>query len=108
MPHLSLRVSDDLLDALDAEAEDEGVSRSDYIRNTLENRDRVEELERENERLRRQLRATNSRERNVDEIVTYVEEERRLQQRREERRDAPLWTRAKWWLFGRSTDDADA
>ena len=108
MPHLSLRVSSDLLDALDAEAEDEGVSRSDYIRNTLENRDRVEELERENERLRRQLRATNSRERNVDEIVTYVEEERRLQQRREERRDAPLWTRAKWWLFGRSTDDPDA
>ena len=108
MPHLSLRVSDDLLDALDAEAEDEGVSRSDYIRNTLENRDRVEELERENERLRRQLRAMNSRERDVDEIVTYVEEERRLQQRREERRDAPVWTRAKWWLFGRSTDDADA
>jgi len=108
MPHLSLRVSDDLLDELDAEAEGEGVSRSDYIRNTLEKRDRVEELERENERLRRQLRATNSRERDVDEIVTYVEEERRLQQRREERRDAPVWTRAKWWLFGRSTDDADA
>ena len=108
MPHLSLRVSDDLLDELDAEAEGEGVSRSDYIRNTLEKRDRVEELERENERLRRQLRATNSRERDVDEIVTYVEEERRLQQRREARRDAPVWTRAKWWLFGRSTDDADA
>ena len=88
MPHLSLRVSDDLLDELDAEAESEGVSRSDYIRNTLEKRARVEELERENERLRRQLRATNSRERDVDEIVTYVEEERRLPSRRCGRRSS--------------------
>lgn len=28
----------------------------------------------------------------------YVEQERELQRRREERRDAPTWRRAKWWV----------
>lgn len=42
----------------------------------------------------------------VTELVEYVEGERALQQRREERRDAPLWTRAKWWVFGRDRDES--
>ena len=105
MPHLSLRVSDELLADLDAEADERGVSRSDYVRNTLENHQQVEELERENERLRQQLQATNSRQDDVGELVEYVEEEREIQQRRAERRDAPVWRRAKWWVFGRSSDE---
>lgn len=38
------------------------------------------------------------------ELVEYVERERDLQRRREERQDAPAWTHAKWWLFGRDRD----
>ena len=47
-------------------------------------------------------RVTNPNDRDVDEIVAYVDEERAMQQR--ERRDAPLWTRAKWYVFGRSDE----
>ena len=90
------------------------MSVAEVLRKRIEQGMVYEDLERELEQtearvedLRRQLQQTNSRERDVDEIVTYVEEERRLRQRREERRDAPVWTRAKWWLFGRSTDDTD-
>jgi hypothetical protein len=36
------------------------------------------------------------------ELVEYVGEERTIQQRREARRNAPLWRRAKWFVFGRS------
>jgi hypothetical protein len=47
------------------------------------------------------------REENQD-LVRYVEEERAIQQRREARRDAPLWRRARWYVFGRSDDSAEA
>ena len=108
MPHLSLRVSKELLAELDAEADENGVSRSDHIRNTLENRHRADELEARVEDLRRQLQATTAGERDLDEVVEYVREESELRrrreeriQRREERRDAPVWKRAAWWVFGR-------
>ena len=105
MPHLSLRVDEELLDELDAEAEERGVSRSDHIRNTLESRERVEELERENQQLRNQLAAVNAHQEDVDELVEYVEEERALQreerERRRERERAPIWRRVRWAIFGR-------
>ena len=60
----------------------------------------LEDLENENERLQRQLAATNRHVDEHQELVAYVKEERELQQRREKRRDAPAWRRAKWWLLG--------
>lgn len=65
----------------------------------------IDELERENERLRQQLAARNAREDDVGEIVEYVEQERELQRRREQRRDAPIWRRAKWYVFGRDREE---
>jgi predicted transcriptional regulator len=108
MAQITLRLDDDLLDELDEEAEEREVSRSQYIRDTLESRDRADELEARVDDLRRQLQEANAGNRDVDEIVAYVEEEREVRrrrekriQRREERRDAPAWRRAKWWLLGR-------
>lgn len=100
-PH-TIRMPEDLLDELEEEAEERGVSRADYIRSLLRQRTEYDELRRENERLRQQLQAVNSRQDDVGELVEYVEEERKIQQRREERRDAPIWRRAKWWVFGRN------
>lgn len=114
MAQITLRLDDDLLAELDREADERGVSRSEYVRDTLDSRNRADELEARVEDLRRQLQQANAGERDVDEIVTYVEEERELRrrreqriQRREERRDAPAWRRAKWWLFGRPSTEAD-
>lgn len=102
-PH-TIRMPEDLLDELAEEADERGVSRAKYIRSLLRQRTEYDELQRENERLRNQLAATNSRQDDVDELVEYVEEERAIQQRREERRDAPVWRRAKWWVLGRSDE----
>lgn len=67
----------------------------------------LDEVRTERDNLRRQLQATNSRMDDVQELVEYVEEERSLQTRRQERQDAPIWTRAKWWVLGRNRDDND-
>lgn len=124
MEAITLRLEADTIESIDDEADERDLSRSEYIRNTLRTRHeteqlrreheriqakherRINELENERDRLQRKLTATNSRNDDVDELVEYVEEERELQRRREERRDAPLWTRAKWYVFGRdrSTD----
>ena len=78
------------------------MTRTDVIREALELRSDYDDCQREVNRLRRELRAVNSRQDDVGELVEYVEEERRLQRQREERRNAPVWRRAKWWAFGRS------
>jgi len=80
--------------------------------------DRVAELETDLEHaearqddLRRQLQAANSRDEDHQELVEYVRDERRIQQRREEREElkatAGLLTRAKWWVTGMPNLDPD-
>lgn len=115
MTAISLRLDDDLLESLDSEAEQTGVSRSEYIRATLEARHEtdvlhehiedlqaeIDELETERDRLQRQLTATNQRVEEHQELVEYVEEERSLSKRRAH---AGVLTRAKWWLTGMPED----
>lgn len=72
-------------------------------------RDRADEVEdelksvrAERDDLRRQLMEANTRIDSANEIVEHVRDERTRAQRREE---ASLPTRAKWWVFGRETND---
>ena len=92
--------------------EEHDGNRSEAIRSLIDKGlqydDRVAEFATENERLHRERRQLlEQREENQD-LVRYVEEERAIQQRREARRDAPLWRRARWYVFGRSDDSAEA
>jgi septal ring factor EnvC (AmiA/AmiB activator) len=136
MPQISLRLDDDLLETLDAEADDRDVPRSKHIRDMLESRKRqreleheleqmreklatardqaadveelteqVEELERENERLHRERRQLLEQREEHTELVRYAEQQQSVIERQEERRDAPVWRRAKWWMLGRSNDE---
>ncbi|EMA55684.1 ribbon-helix-helix protein, CopG family [Halococcus salifodinae] len=68
----------------------------------------VEELERENERLQRERRQLLEQREEHTELVRYAEQQRSVVERREERRDAPVWRRAKWWVLGRSNDETAA
>jgi hypothetical protein len=75
---------------------------------------RVDELEGEIEAvrarrddLRRQLAAQNRRSGELDQVVEYATGEMEKQDRERERRDAPAWVRAKWWLFGRPSTAED-
>jgi DNA repair exonuclease SbcCD ATPase subunit len=92
-----------LSDLVGAEYDD----RSKAVRDLLDRGFEYDELPRELEQaearvedLRRQLQQTNSRQDDVTELVEYVEEERAVQQRREERRHANVLRRAWWYLAG--------
>jgi metal-responsive CopG/Arc/MetJ family transcriptional regulator len=102
MDSITLRLESELIEGLDSEADDRGVSRSEYAREILRSRNEHARIQEENERLRRQLQAMSSRQEDVGELVEYVERERSLQEQERERRNAPAWRRAKWWLLGRS------
>lgn len=130
-----LRLDDDLLTELDSEADDRDVPRSKHIRDTLESRkqqreleqtheeltaareraatvdeltEQIEELQRENDRLQRERRQLLEQRDEHTELVRYAEQQRSVIERREERRDAPVWRRAKWWVLGRSNGGNDA
>lgn len=108
MDRLTIRVPEDLREEIERIEDADDVSQSEAARRLLRRGTAYDGLKAERDRLQRKLEATNARNDDVDEIVEYVQEERELQRRREERRDAPLWTRAKWYVLGRSRDGADA
>lgn len=95
------RVPEATDEGIEAYADENDVNKSDAIRTLLAKGLEYDDLRIENERLRNEKRAIISQREEHGELVEYVEEERSMQQRREERRDAPAWKRAKWWLFGR-------
>ena len=115
MANLTVRADDDLLDALDSEADERGTSRAAYVREILRERhaddERVaaleteldeceaelDELRTECERLQREKRQILDQRDEHNELVTAVQEERSLEQRRAR---AGALTRFRWWAFG--------
>lgn len=102
---------------LEHEADERGVSRSEYIRSVLDDRHRADrlaaDLERKEQRvatLEEQLNRRSQVEEKVDVLATRVEDQQEQQARQRAREDAlasaPPWRRFKWWATG--TDPADA
>jgi metal-responsive CopG/Arc/MetJ family transcriptional regulator len=109
MQQITLRVDEDVLDEIEQEAEEAGVSRSEHIREVLRTRnehdeirteyeERIESLETELDRAQRRTRQVLEQKEERDELIRYVEQERSLQ---EDRVRAGIVTRAKWFLVGR-------
>ena len=100
MDQIAVRLPDDLLDAVDDAADEQGVSRSEYIRDTLERRvsgetdDRMRELEQEVERLNRERRQLLEQRSENQELRRYVEHD-------VEWHEASLPTRLRWYVFGK-------
>jgi hypothetical protein len=65
-------------------------------------RERVADLEQQVERLGREKRLILEQREEHSQLVRAVEEQRTLEQ---ERAQAGLATRARWWLFGRDEDE---
>lgn len=101
MDKRTIRIPDDVAAEIDRRAEADDVSESAAARQLLRRGLEYDGLQAERDQLRNQLQAVNQREDNVGELVEYVERERELQRRERERRDAPLWERARWFVFGR-------
>lgn len=101
MRPVTTRLPDDTYRILEEQADEDDRSISELVREHVEKGLEYDDLKRENERLQRQLTAANSRYEEHTELVRFAEEQRELDQRRKEREDAPVWTRAKWWVLGR-------
>jgi SOS response regulatory protein OraA/RecX len=113
MEKISVTLRSDQVAQLSDLVGEEYDDRSKAVRDLLDRGFEHDDLQREVEQaearvddLRRQLQEANAGDRDVDELVEYVEQEKAVAERREERRDAPAWRRAKWWLFGRADDAA--
>lgn len=107
MEQIAARVPEEIDRAIEAFSDENDCSRSEAIRTLLERGVEYDDLQTENERLRSEKRTIINQRDEHTELVEYVQAERDLQQRREERRDAPLWTRAKWYVFGRDRGDGE-
>ena len=97
MAQITLRLDDDLLDDLENEADERGVSRSAHIRDAIESRHEPDELRRENDRLRARVDAVLESRDERDALVRYVEDEQRYRQ-------AGIVTRLRWFLRGMNGD----
>jgi Arc/MetJ-type ribon-helix-helix transcriptional regulator len=100
--HVAARVSPDTAAEIERLQNDGERSQSEAVRELLRRGIEADRLRRERDSLQNQLNTLAGREREHGELVEYVQEERSIQERREERRDAPAWRRAKWWLLGRA------
>jgi Arc/MetJ-type ribon-helix-helix transcriptional regulator len=115
MPRLSITLTDDQNQRVEELVESgEYSSKNAVVQDWLADAKRMNQLESELEQtearvedLRRQLQQANAGERDVDELVAYVEDEQELrrrreerEQRREERRQANVFRRAWWYLAG--------
>lgn len=101
METVTLRVEADTLEAVDEEAEERGLSRSEYVRQVLGRRDEYEEVCEELERVRRELERSRREKR---QILEQREEKKELQRYVDDElsyREASLSKRARWWLFGK-------
>jgi len=98
MQQITLRIPEDTLKTLEKEADEHGVSRSEYIRDVLESREEhaenTEELQTTVERLQREKRMLLEQRDEHTQLVKYVEHEQSY-------REASLPQRLKWWVFGR-------
>jgi TolA-binding protein len=102
----TVTVTDDALvahvDARDASTDAGRVRRCIERSQELDEcRERVADLEQEVERLEREKRLILEQREEHSQLVRAVEQERTLEQ---ERAEAGLATRAKWWLFGRGEE----
>ncbi len=101
MDSITVRLSTELIDELEAEADELDVSRSEHIRETLQNRHDAEELRKEVSSLRERLE---TREERVSELETQlarrseVEEKVNTLAKREQEDNAPFFVKwYRWW-----------
>ena len=108
MEQITVRIPEEMLEELEAEADEHGVSRSEYIRSLIASRHEDAEREAEIERLRAEVERLQNEKRLIleerdekQELAAYVEEERSVEQ---QWRQAGLGTRLKWRVFGMPED----
>lgn len=100
----TVRLDDSLASHVDAVRQDSETSDAEAVRECIRRsqrlddaHDRIDDLEKEVERLKREKRIVLEERNEKQELARYAERRRTLE---EQRAAAGLATRAKWWLFG--------
>jgi len=105
MENVTVRVHVRTLAEIEREAADAGKSRSEYIRECLRNRHADDRLRAEYERTLAERERTIERLRNEKQVLVdqfqREEQTEALVRYVEEKKDAGIVQRTKWWLFGR-------
>jgi antitoxin component of RelBE/YafQ-DinJ toxin-antitoxin module len=107
MPQVSARVDEDLNERIEAFSDEIDTTKSDALRQLVEQGLETDRFRQENQRLRNNLQTLieeREERENTETIVEYVEDEQRLRRRREKReerrRQASVLKRGWWWLAG--------
>lgn len=114
MQQITLRLPEDVLEDVEAEAEEAGRTRSEYLREVIRTRnehteeaeqlrEQVDELQTEVERLQNEKRTILEQREEKQELAQYVERERTIN---EQWRQAGIITRTKWKLLGMPESEA--
>jgi chromosome segregation ATPase len=98
---VTIRLQSDLIDSLEDEAEEQDVSRSEYIRQILRDRDEIEELRDEVDTLRERLE---SREERISELEEQLARRSQLEDKvdtlanQEDDPEPPFFVKwYRWW-----------
>ena len=130
MEKISISLRDEQLQYVEEREEKEDETRSEAVRTLVERgmnaaeheeklRGRMDELQRkkdeeieqlqtEIDRLQRERRQILEQREENQELVRFAEEQRSLVSEQRDRQNAPVWRRAKWWVFGQSDDETEA
>jgi predicted transcriptional regulator len=104
---ITVRLSDDLLDEVDEAADEVGVSRSEYIRERLREKDEIETLEVKVERLSERLESREERIDTLEEQLarrSQIEEKVDTLAKRQESADAPFFIQWAQWFRRRGEE----
>lgn len=107
MESVSTRLNDETYQYVRETVDERDVSQAEVLRELIEKGIEYDDIEREKKRLETRVRKLIDTREEHDELVEYVEEERSLQHRREERSQANVFQRAWWWIAG-TPDESDA
>lgn len=102
MPRITVSVSDEQAERIEDLAGEDGPydSKSEVMRSFIHRAQEADDLERENERLNRERRQLLDQREEHTELVRDAEHRRDREQRAQQRREKPVWTRVRWWVLG--------
>jgi hypothetical protein len=101
----TVRLDEDLASHVESVRQDDETSDAEAVRECVRRSQRLDDLEgelvevrQELDRARRERRQLLAEREEKKELARYVEDERT---RAQEREQAPVWRRARWWLLGK-------
>lgn len=105
MDQITIRISAELREKIEEEAEEKDVSKSEVARNRLEMGFDYDQLQNKVDRLESEKQMIIQDREEKQELVKFAEKQKSILEKREERRNMPVWKRAKHWILGKNNHE---